>query len=51
MNIRKLAWKNLFRRKSRAVFTELGILLGIGTFVALASLTAQIGGTLKRRGI
>jgi len=42
MNIRKLAWKNLFRRKSRAVFTGLGIFLGIGTFVALASLTAQM---------
>jgi len=42
MNLRKLAWKNLFRRKSRAVFTGLGIFLGIGTFVALASLTAQM---------
>ena len=42
MNIRKPAWKNLFRRKSREVFTWLGIFLGIGTFVALASLTAQM---------
>jgi len=42
MNIRKLAWKNLFRRRSRAVFTGLGIFLGIGTFVAIASLTAQM---------
>ena len=41
MNIRKLAWKNFFHRKSRAVFTGLGIFLGIGTFVALASPTAQ----------
>src|SRR4030066_2305721 len=44
MNIRKLAWKNLFRRKSRAVFTGLGIFLGIGTFVALSSLTMQMEG-------
>lgn len=42
MNIRRLAWKNLFRRKSRAVFTGLGIFLGIGTFVAIASLTVQM---------
>ncbi|MBI5418901.1 MAG: ABC transporter permease [Deltaproteobacteria bacterium] len=42
MNIRKLAWKNLFRRKSRAVFTGLGIFLGIGTFVAIVSLTARM---------
>ncbi len=42
MNIRKLAWKNLLRRKSRALFTGLGIFLGIGTFVALASLTGQM---------
>ena len=41
MNIRKLAWKNLFHSKSRAVFTGHGIFLGIGTFVALASPTAQ----------
>jgi putative ABC transport system permease protein len=42
MNIRKLAWKNLFRRKSRAVFTGLGIFLGIATFVALASITGRM---------
>lgn len=47
MNIRKLAWKNLFRRKSRAVFTGLGIFLGIGTFVALASLTMQMEGAVR----
>ena len=47
MNIRRLAWKNLFRRKSRAVFTGLGIFLGIGTFVALASLTTQMEGAVQ----
>jgi len=47
MNIRKLAWKNLFRRKSRAVFTGLGIFLGIGTFVALSSLTMQMEGAVR----
>ena len=47
MNIRKLAWKNLLRRKSRATFTGLGIFLGIGTFVALSSLTAQMEGAVR----
>lgn len=47
MNIRKLAWKNLLRRKSRAVFTGLGIFLGIGTFVALVSLTSQMEGAVQ----
>jgi putative ABC transport system permease protein len=47
MNIRKLAWKNLFRRKSRAVFTGLGIFLGIGTFVAISSLTMRMEGAVR----
>ncbi len=47
MNLRKLAWENLFRRKSRAVFTGLGIFLGIGTFVALSSLTMQMEGAVR----
>lgn len=42
MNIRTLAWKNLLRRKSRAVYTGLGIFLGIGTFVAISLLTARM---------
>src|SRR4030066_2559283 len=47
MNMRMLAWKNLFRRKSRAVFTGLGIFLGIGTLVALSSLTMQMEGAVR----
>ncbi|RJP19721.1 MAG: FtsX-like permease family protein [Deltaproteobacteria bacterium] len=47
MNLRKLAWKNLFRRKTRAVFTGLGIFLGIATFVAIASLTSQMEGAVQ----
>ena len=47
MNIRMLAWRNLFRRKSRAVFTGLGIFLGIGTLVALSSLTMQMEGAVR----
>ncbi len=47
MNIRTLAWRNLFRRKSRAVFTGLGIFLGIGTLVALSSLTMQMEGAVR----
>jgi putative ABC transport system permease protein len=47
MNIRRLAWKNLLRRKSRALFTGLGIFLGIGTFVALSSLTVRMEGAVR----
>ncbi|MBI5575184.1 MAG: ABC transporter permease [Deltaproteobacteria bacterium] len=47
MNIRKLAWKNLARRKARALFTGLGIFLGIGTFVALSSLTVRMEGAVR----
>ncbi|MBP2689193.1 MAG: transporter permease [Deltaproteobacteria bacterium] len=47
MNIRTLAWKNLLRRKSRAVFTGLGIFLGIATFVAISSITSQMEGAVQ----
>ncbi len=47
MNIRNLAWKNLLRRKSRAVFTGLGIFLGIATFVAISSITSQMEGAVQ----
>ena len=47
MNIRKLAWKNLLRRKTRAVFTGLGIFLGIATFVALSALSARMEGAVR----
>jgi putative ABC transport system permease protein len=47
MNLRKLAWKNLLRRRSRAVFTGLGIFLGIATFVAISSLTARMEGAVQ----
>lgn len=49
MNLRKLAWKNLHRRKSRALFTGLGIFLGIGTFVALVTLTSQMEGAVQEK--
>lgn len=49
MNLRKLAWKNLRRRKSRALFTGLGIFLGIGTFVALVTLTSQMEGAVQEK--
>ncbi len=47
MNLKKLAWKNLHRRKARTVFTGLGIFLGIGTFVALVSLSSQMEGAVQ----
>ncbi|NNG47144.1 MAG: ABC transporter permease, partial [Deltaproteobacteria bacterium] len=47
MNLKKLAWKNLHRRKARTVFTGLGIFLGIGTFVALVSISSQMEGAVQ----
>src|SRR5512145_1038552 len=47
MTIRTLAWKNLSRRKARATFTGLGIFLGIGTFVALSTLTVRMEGAVR----
>jgi ABC-type lipoprotein release transport system permease subunit len=47
MNLRTLAWKNLLRRKPRAVFTGLGIFLGIATFVAISSITSQMEGAVQ----
>ncbi len=47
MNLRRLAWKNLLRRRSRAVFTGLGIFLGIATFVAISSLTSRMEGAVQ----
>jgi putative ABC transport system permease protein len=47
MNVRRLAWKNLMRRKSRALFTGLGIFLGIGTFVAITSVTQRMEGAVR----
>jgi len=47
MNLRRLAWKNLLRRRSRAVFTGLGIFLGIATFVAVSSLTSRMEGAVQ----
>ncbi|GAB4234195.1 MAG: ABC transporter permease [Deltaproteobacteria bacterium] len=49
MNLRVLAWKNLLRRKSRALFTGMGIFLGIGTFVALSVLTTQMRRSVQDR--
>lgn len=47
MTIRTLAWRNLSRRKTRALFTGLGIFLGIATFVALSSLTTGMEGAVR----
>jgi len=47
VNLRKLAWRNLARRRSRAVFTGLGIFLGIATFVAISSLTSGMEGAVQ----
>jgi putative ABC transport system permease protein len=47
MNLRTLARKNLLRRKSRALFTGLGIFLGIATFVTVSSLTMRMEGAVR----
>lgn len=49
MNLRGLAWKNLRRRKSKALFTGFGIFLGIATFVGLSSLTASMEDSVREK--
>jgi putative ABC transport system permease protein len=49
MNIRNLAWKNLLRRKSKTVFTGLGIFLGIGTFVAISTITMGMESAVREK--
>ena len=54
MTIRTIAWANLKRRKGKAAFLAIGIAIGIGTVVALLSLSGtvreEIGTQLDRFG-
>lgn len=54
MTIRTIAWANLKRRKGKAAFLAVGIAIGIGTVVALLSLSGtikeEIGTQLDRFG-
>ena len=54
MRISTIAFANLNRRRSKAMFLMLGIAIGVGTVVALATLTRsiqdEIGGQLDRFG-
>jgi putative ABC transport system permease protein len=54
MRIRTLAFANLNRRKGKAIFLALGIAIGVGTIVALLSLSRaiqeEIGAQLDRFG-
>jgi putative ABC transport system permease protein len=47
MRLRTIALFNLWRRKARAAFLVAGILIGVGTVVALLSLTQSMTGQAK----
>ena len=47
MSLRTIALNDLRRRKGRAVFLVAGLLIGIGTVVALVSLTEAMTGQTK----
>ena len=47
MRLSTIAFTSLRRRKSRAAFLIAGLLIGVGTVVALLSLTASLGGQTK----
>ena len=47
MRLRTIAFSNLWRRKARAAFLVAGILIGVGTVVALLSLTESMTGQAK----
>lgn len=47
MNLSTIAFTSLRRRKARAAFLIAGLLIGVGTVVALLSLTASLGGQTK----
>ena len=47
MRLRTIAFFNLWRRKARAAFLVAGILIGVGTVVALLSLTESMAGQAK----
>lgn len=49
MNIPKLVFKNITRRKGRFVFTLLGITIGIASFVTLLSLGGGLKNEIKRQ--
>lgn len=42
MNLRTIAWNNLWRRKSRLAFLVAGLLIGVATVVTLLSLTQSL---------
>lgn len=47
MRLRTIALNNLWRRKARAAFLVAGLLIGVGTVVALVSLTQSLTGQTK----
>jgi len=47
VRLRTIAFSNLWRRKARAAFLVAGILIGVGTVVALLSLTESMTGQAK----
>lgn len=49
MNIVKLVFKNIIRRKGRFVFTLLGIVIGIASFVSLLALSQNLDSEVKKQ--
>lgn len=49
MNLGKLVWRNLVRRRGRFVFTLAGVSVGMAAFVALMTIGQGLTGEIKRQ--
>lgn len=49
MNLRKLVWRNLLRRRGRFVFTLAGVSVGIAAFVALMTIGQGLTTQIKKQ--
>lgn len=49
MNMRKLVWRNLLRRRGRFVFTLAGVSVGMAAFVALMSIGQGLTAEIKKQ--
>ena len=49
MNLGKLVWRNLLRRRGRFVFTLAGVSVGMAAFVALMTIGQGLTGEIKKQ--
>lgn len=49
MNLGKLVWRNLVRRRGRFIFTLAGVSIGMAAFVALMTIGQGLTGEIKRQ--